>query len=97
VVYQIEFHPEALKAWRSIDNSVRIRLKKKLAERLITPDVPASRLSGDLSRMFKIKISSTGHRLIYEILEKEKILFVLSVGLRDDLSAYRAASKNSKD
>jgi len=96
VVYKLEFHPEALKSWHALDNSVRLRLKKKLAERLIHPEVAASRLSGDLSHMFKIKLTPTGHRLVYEIIEAEKALYILSVGPRDNLDAYRQANRNAK-
>jgi mRNA interferase RelE/StbE len=63
--YDLEFHPDALKEWRALDNSVRGQLKKKLAERLQEPHVAASRLSGHPQR-YKIKLRSVGFRLVYE-------------------------------
>jgi mRNA interferase RelE/StbE len=95
VTYSLEFHPKALKAWKDLDGAVQTRFKKKLAERLENPAVPSARLRGDLSRFFKIKLSSTGHRLVYEILEQESTLFVISVGLRDDSEVYEAAKLNN--
>ena len=41
------------------------------------------------------KLSSTGHRLVYEILEQERTVFVVSVGLRDDAKVYNAAKFNT--
>jgi mRNA interferase RelE/StbE len=96
VTYNLEFHPKALKAWRQLDKAVQIRFKKKLSERLESPRVPSARLAGDLSHFYKIKLSSTGHRLVYEILENEMTLFVLSVGLREDLTVYEAAKLNHR-
>ena len=95
MTYNLEFHPKALKAWTELDKAVQTRFKKKLAERLEHPDVPSARLRGDLSKFFKIKLSSTGHRLVYEILEQERTVFVVSVGLRDDFEVYEAAKLNT--
>jgi mRNA interferase RelE/StbE len=95
VTYALEFHPNALKAWKELDKAVQTRFKKKLSERLENPNVPSARLRGDLNRFFKIKLSSTGHRLVYEILEPENTLFVVSVGLRDDSKVYNAAKFNT--
>ena len=95
MTYNLEFHPKALKAWKELDKAVQTRFKKKLSERLENPDVPSARLRGDLSRFFKIKLSSTGHRLVYEIIEQESTLFVISVGLREDSVVYEAVKFNT--
>ena len=95
MTYELEFHPKALKAWKELDKAVQTRFKKKLVERLENPNVPSSRLRGDLNRFFKIKLSSTGHRLVYEILESENTVFVISVGLRDDSQVYNSAKFNT--
>jgi mRNA-degrading endonuclease RelE of RelBE toxin-antitoxin system len=49
--------------------------KKKLAERLLHPRVPASRLSGHQDR-YKIKLRSAGYRLVYEVRDRELIVVV---------------------
>jgi mRNA interferase RelE/StbE len=91
VAYELRFHPKALKAWGQLDKKVRERLKAKLAERLERPEVASARLSGDLNHLYKIKLNSTGHRLVYETLETENAVYVLAVGLRDDFRVYQAA------
>jgi mRNA interferase RelE/StbE len=94
VTYELRFHPKALRAWGQLDKKVRERLKAKLAERLEAPAVASARLAGDLNHLFKIKLNSTGHRLVYEILEPERAIYVLAVGVREDLKVYQAARKN---
>ncbi|WP_200376993.1 type II toxin-antitoxin system RelE family toxin [Thiocystis violacea] len=48
--YELAFHPEALKEWGKLDASVRAQFKKKLAERLLNPRVPAAQLAGRSDR-----------------------------------------------
>jgi mRNA interferase RelE/StbE len=93
--YALDFHPDAYKDWISIDNSVRIILEKKLMRRLLQPYVPADRLAADLSRFYRIKNSASGHRLIYEVLEEVRVVFVVAVNKREDSAAYDDARKRS--
>lgn len=39
--YSLKFIPTALKEWEKLDRSVQLQFKKKLAERLENPHVPA--------------------------------------------------------
>lgn len=90
--YELEFHPEALREWRALDNSIREQLKKKLAERTKEPHVPASRLTGYPHR-YKIKLRSAGFRLVYEVQDRRLVVLVLAVGKRDRSQVYKAAGK----
>lgn len=40
--YELEFDPRALKEWRKLDETVRHQFKKKLAEVLVNPEIPAN-------------------------------------------------------
>lgn len=53
--YKLDFLAEALKEWKALDSSVKEQFKKKLAERLENPLVPAAKLSGSANR-YKIKL-----------------------------------------
>ena len=88
MAYELEFHAAALKEWQSLDNSVRLFLKKKLEKRLENPHINSARLNGDLQHCYKIKNDKTGHRLVYQV-----IVYVISVDKRDDLMAYRLAAQ----
>ncbi len=90
--YELNFHPDALVEWHKLDGSIRVLFKKKLAERLQNPHVPAARLSGQTSR-YKIKLRDAGYRLVYEVREQMLLVVVVSVGKRERNAVYQAAEK----
>jgi len=89
--YELRFHPDALDEWRKLGSTVREQLKKKLADRLVEPRVPAARLSGQRDR-YKIKLKSLGYRLVYEVRGAELVVLVVAVGKRERNAVYRRAS-----
>jgi mRNA interferase RelE/StbE len=93
LAFSLEFHIEALNEWKALDRSVSLALRKKLAGRLSNPHVPAARLSGPLSDCYKIRHSKTGHRLVYKVIAKDNVVFVLAVAKREDKQAYSRAQK----
>ncbi len=88
--YELGFVDAALKEWRKLDENTRDQFKKKLAERLSNPHVPAARLSGRQNR-YKIKLRNLGYRLVYEVREKALTGVVLAVGKRERNAVYKAA------
>ena len=92
MTYELGFVDEALAEWRKLDGSIREQFKKKLAERLDAPRVPAARLSGHPDR-YKIKLRSVGHRLVYEVRDAQLIVVVVAVGKRERSAVYRAAAR----
>ncbi|MDE9454608.1 type II toxin-antitoxin system RelE family toxin [Xenorhabdus bovienii] len=92
MIYKLEFEKRALKEWKNLGYTIREQLKKKLAERLKNPHVPASRLSGRTNR-YKIKLKSSGYRLVYEINDNKVVLLVIVVGKRADDEIYKLADK----
>ena len=90
--YKLSFHPDALAEWRKLDATVSEQFKKKLAERLHHPRVPAARLAGHTDR-YKIKLRSVGYRLVYEVRENILLVIVVAVGKRERNAVYRVAAK----
>ncbi len=90
--FELRFKQEALAEWQQLDGSVRAQFKKKLAERLEQPRVPASKLSGHPDR-YKIKLRSVGYRLVYEVRGTEVVVVVIAVGKRERNAVYVAAAK----
>lgn len=90
--FELGFLTEALKEWRKLDSGTREQFKKKLAERLAHPRVPAAQLSGHKDR-YKIKLRSAGYRLVYEVRDRELIVIVVAVGKRERQAVYTAAAK----
>lgn len=92
MTYNLEFHEEALKEWRKLDQSVRDQFKKQLAKRLVNPHVPSARLHGrGMANVYKIKLRDAGYRLVYEVHDPILTVLVLAVGKRDKNLAYRLA------
>lgn len=89
---KLKFLPTALKEWKKLDNSIQTQFKKKLKERLKSPHVPGSKLSG-FENHYKIKLRVSGFRLVYEVIEKEIFILVIAVGKRDKNLVYKKAKK----
>lgn len=92
--YELRFREEAKKEWDSLGATIRALFKKKLAERLDNPHVPASRLHRPTNR-YKIKLRSAGYRLVYEVRDTELVVSVLAVGKRERNTIYRDAASRT--
>lgn len=90
--YKLKFLPTALKEWKKLDNSLQTQFKKKLSERLVTPHIPSSRLSG-FENHYKIKLRASGYRLVYEVIDNDIFVLVIAVGKRDKNIVYTKAKK----
>ncbi len=90
--YKLKFIPTALKEWKKLDNSIQKQFKTKLIERLESPHVPSSRLSG-FDNHYKINLRASGFRLVYEVIEQEIVVMVIAVGKRDKNTVYKKAQK----
>ncbi|UXH42235.1 type II toxin-antitoxin system RelE family toxin [Pseudomonas promysalinigenes] len=62
-------------------DTVRQQLKRKLASVLLNPRVEANRLDS-LPNGYKIKLRSSGYRLIYQVVDQEETSEVLRVAAR---------------
>ena len=90
--YKIKFLPTALKEWEKLSSDIRKHFKKKLIERTINPRNPASQLHG-FKDVYKIKLRSSGYRLVYEVNDAEIVIYVIAVGKRDRGIVYKKAKK----
>jgi len=92
MIYTLLFKKDALKEWKSLDNSIRKLFLKKLEERLIKPRVESFRLSG-MKDCYKIKFRSSGYRLVYEVRDSQLVVSVVAVGKRERNLVYKTAIK----
>lgn len=95
MTYSLEFDARALKEWQKLGDTVRQQLKKKLAEVLLNPRIEANRLHS-LPDCYKIKLRSSGYRLVYQVLDHEVVVFVVAVDRREREQAYRKAVERLK-
>jgi mRNA interferase RelE/StbE len=83
MTYELEFKKSALKEWKKLDEGIKSQFKAKLKERLAQPKVQTDRLRGDLG--YKIKLRSSGYRLIYTIHDERVVVEVVAIGKRDSI------------
>ena len=90
MTYSLEFDARALKEWHKLGDTVRQQLKKKLATILVNPRIEANRLHA-LPDCDKIKLRSSGYRLVYQVIDQEVMVFVVAVDKREREQVYRKA------
>ena len=94
--YQLRFLSEAWDEWNELDKSIKIPLARKLEKRLEDPKIASAQLRGKLIGLYKIKLSDSGYRLVYQVLDKEVVVLVISVGRRDKSKVYDLARERIK-
>ncbi len=90
--YKLKFLPTALKEWRKLDNTIQAKLKKKLKERLESPHIISCKLAG-FKNHYKIKLRTSGYRLVYEVIDEEIYVLVIAIGKRENNIVYKKAIK----
>lgn len=90
--YNLEFHPKALKEFQKLGAPVRAQFKAKLEKVLEDPHIPSAALRGGLKGAYKIKLRSSGHRLVYQVFDNRVVVLVLAVARREKNEAYERAS-----
>lgn len=90
--YRLRFHQLALKEWQQLDATVREPVKKKLAERLVSPRVPSAALHS-MPDCYKIKLHSVGYRLVYRVDDADIFVTVIAAGRRDKSKVYSTATQ----
>lgn len=93
MTYKVAFHEKALKEWKKLDSSAREQFNRKLRKVAENPHIPGARLSGELKGCYKIKLRKAGYGLVYQVVDKQVRVYVISIGRRDDYAAYRNATQ----
>ncbi|SEM38171.1 mRNA interferase RelE/StbE [Pseudomonas sp. NFPP07] len=92
MTYKLQFLPSARKEWDKLGHTLREQFKKKLAECLEMPRVPADALHG-MADCYKIKLKASGYRLVYQVIEDQVVVSVVAVGKRERSAVYERARK----
>lgn len=92
MTYLLDFDERALKEWRKLGATVRQQRKKKLAEVLESPRIEANKLR-NMPDCYKIKLSASGYRLVYQVQDAKVVVFVIAVGKRERSEVYSEAIK----
>jgi mRNA interferase RelE/StbE len=93
--FELGFRARALKEWKKLAPHIRNQFAAKLKERLENPCIASARLSS-LPDCYKIKLRSSGYRLVYQVLDDEVLVVVVAVGRRDRNEVYNLAAARLK-
>lgn len=91
MIYELHFHPLALKEWRKLSQELQGQFKKLLKRRLENPHVISAKLSSLLKDCYKIKLRQVGYRLVYQVDDNKMVLLVVAVGKRNKNKIYESA------
>ena len=87
MTYKLKFLPIALKEWKKLDNTTKKQLKKKLEKVIQNPKIPGNKLR-KFENHYKIKLRSSGYRLVYEVIDDEVVVLVIAIGKREGNKIY---------
>ncbi|MEJ4043745.1 type II toxin-antitoxin system RelE family toxin [Erwinia sp. SLM-02] len=90
--YTVKFREDALKEWQKLDKTIQQQFAKKLKKCCENPHIPAAKLRG-IKDCYKIKLRSSGFRLVYQVLDDKVIIAVVAVGKRERSEVYNLASE----
>lgn len=96
MTYNLEFDARAMKEWHKLGATVRQQFKKKLVSILLDPRIEANRLHS-LPDCYKIKLRSSGYRLVYQVIDHEVVVFVVAVDKREQERVYTKAGERVID
>ncbi|CNE76396.1 stbe replicon stabilization toxin [Yersinia bercovieri] len=91
MIYTVKFREEALKEWHKLDKTIQQQFAKKLKKCSDNPHIESARLRG-MKNCYKIKLRSSGFRLVYEVIDDILIIAVVAVGKRERNEVYQLAS-----
>ncbi|MFB5188520.1 type II toxin-antitoxin system RelE/ParE family toxin [Yersinia intermedia] len=91
MTYAVKFREEALKEWHKLNKTIQQQFAKKLKKCSDNPHIESAKLRG-MKNCYKIKLRSSGFRLVYEVIDDVLIVAVVAVGKRDRSGVYNLAS-----
>ncbi|HHY6381680.1 TPA: type II toxin-antitoxin system RelE family toxin [Salmonella enterica] len=92
MTYELEFDPRALKEWQKLGETVKKQFRKKLVDVLSNPRVESARLR-ELPDCYKIKLKTSGYRLVYQVQDDVVLVVVIAIGKREKSAVYRQVDK----
>jgi len=95
-MYKYKFYEEAEKDLAKLDNNTRILFAKKLKQIIENPEIGkdlGNKNNLNLSGLKKVYFDNKRYRIVYQIIEDEIIIHIISIGKRDNMKVYKQASE----
>lgn len=93
--YTVKFREDAVKEWNRLDRAVQQQFAQKLKKLSENPHISSARLH-NLNNCYKIKLRTSGFRLVYEVIDNILLITVISVGKRERSEVYEMARHRLK-
>ncbi|WP_410751817.1 type II toxin-antitoxin system RelE family toxin [Citrobacter sp. U14242] len=90
--YTVKFREDALKEWQKLDRTIQQQFAKKLKKCCENPHIPSAKLRG-VNDCYKIKLRTSGFRLVYQVIDDTLVIAVVAVGKRERSEVYHLASE----
>ena len=104
--WTVEFTSQARKDFISLDNSQRLIVRKAISKVSNNP-LPHSeggygkplgnKHGNDLTGLLKIKLKSSGIRIIYKLVRTDSQMIIIVIGMRSDEEVYDTARNRIND
>jgi mRNA interferase RelE/StbE len=99
--HNIQFIPEAVDDYKKLDGSIKILVNEKidkLAENPFLGEPLGNKNNIDLTGFYKLYIAKKTYRIVYRILQNDRIEIVeiWGIGKRDKLAIYKTIHKRNK-
>ena len=95
-MYNIKTHPLVEEDLKSFDHSLVVLIFKKLAQLQHSPLLGqplGNKNNLDLSGYYKTYVAKKQVRIVYKIVENELVIYVVTVGKREEMEVYKEAIK----
>lgn len=95
-MYAIKNHPLVKEDLKALDHSLVLLVFKKLKQLQIAPHLGQSlgnKYNMDLSGYKKVYLAKKKVRIVYKIIDDELVIYVISIGKREDMEVYQEAIK----
>lgn len=89
--YSVAVHPKFEDDLARLSKAIQDQLRKKLEKIIENTHIPKNRLSGFPPNCYKIKLLKAGVRLVYQVIDDEVIILLVTVGKREDSVVYEEA------
>jgi mRNA interferase RelE/StbE len=98
IKYEVQFIPEAVEDYKSLDGSIKKLVAKKIEELEVNPflgEQLGHKFNIDLTGFLKTYIASKKYRIVYRLISPEKveIVEIWGIGKREKEEIYRTIGK----
>ncbi len=99
-MYQYKFHLEAEKELIKLNRSIQILFTKTLKKIIKSPELGLDlghKNNYDLTGLKKIYFDNKRYGIVYKVIDKEIIIYIIAIGKRDKMNVYKKASDSSPE